>query len=166
MWNGTSFAANGSCAARSNAWRKKLLRTRHSWVSSRLASNVDRWVQKRSRQSRQLFLANCTGWSRNIHIAHFASVCRANIMSTLGLRVSTNVGNGEDCGSTEHLSHDSTWPTWPAVRATNLWQETFPVLSSTFHCLSLRGKMIVPPCSSQTDLDFTKMAPLTMPSRG
>lgn len=163
MWNGTSFAANGSCAARSNAWRKKLLRTRHSWVSSRLASNVDRWVQKRSRQSRQLFLANCTGWSRNIHIAHFASVCRAHIMSTLGLRVSTNVGNGEDCGSTEHLSHDSTWPTWPAVRATH--QPVAGNLSSaSFHCL--RGKMIVPPCSSQTDLDSTRMAPLTMPSRG
>lgn len=142
---------------------KKLLRTRHSWVSSRLASNVDRWVQKRSRQSRQLFLANCTGWSRNIHIAHFASVCRAHIMSTLGLRVSTNVGNGEDCGSTEHLSHDSTWPTWPAVRATH--QPVAGNLSSaSFHCL--RGKMIVPPCSSQTDLDSTRMAPLTMPSRG
>lgn len=142
---------------------KKLLRTRHSWVSSRLASNVDRWVQKRSRQSRHLFLANCTGWSRNIHIAHFASVCRAHIMSTLGLRVSTNVGNGEDCGSTEHLSHDSTWPTWPAVRATH--QPVAGNLSSaSFHCL--RGKMIVPPCSSQTDLDSTRMAPLTMPSRG
>lgn len=142
---------------------KKLLRTRHSWVSSRLASNVDRWVQKRSRQSRQLFLANCTGWSRNIHIAHFASVCRAHIMSTLGLRVSTNVGNGEDCGSTEHLSHDSTWPAWPAVRATH--QPVAGNLSSaSFHCL--RGKMIVPPCSSQTDLDSTRMAPLTMPSRG
>ena len=164
MWNGTSFAANGSCAARSNAWRKKnscvqgTAGFRRAWHPT-LIGGYRREVDSPG----SFFLANCTGWSRNIHIAHFASVCRAHIMSTLGLRVSTNVGNGEDCGSTEHLSHDSTWPTWPAVRATH--QPVAGNLSSaSFHCL--RGKMIVPPCSSQTDLDSTRMAPLTMPSRG
>ena len=166
MWNGTSFAA-GSCAARPNAWRKKnscvqgTAGFRRAWHPT-LIGGYRREVDSPG----SFLLANCTGWSRNIHIAHFASVCRAHIMSALGLRVSTNVGNGEDCGSTKHLSA-STWPTWQFEPGIKLWQETFPVLSSTFHCL--RGKMtkmIVPPCSSQTDLDSTRMAPLTMPSRG
>ena len=64
-------------------------------------------------------------------------------MRALGLQVSTNVGNGEDCGSAEHLSHDMA-----------TYRPMAGNLSSTFHYFpKFKGQN---QCY-QTDLDSTRI---------